>query len=248
MDEEALIAAVLRVRVSAPESSAAQVKEALAAEGHGDLTLSQVKKACSKASKRNPRVAGADAPAQQEQVPSKVPTKSRREEKAEKAAEEALKSAERAMIVAQRSAHNAGGAPPPMQSDDFIKWATGRALTGMLDARMNEVANEQRLEADIATIEWIRLATGAGVLEVTETQLEEAMAYLEKLRKVRASRALDEAIKEFYSAQQAQLKQVEASEKSAVVASADPALERASLDRAILAANQPSGEAIDDVD
>lgn len=244
MDEEALIAAVLRVRVSAPESSAAQVKEALAAEGHGDLTLSQVKKACSKASKRNPRVAGADAPAQQEQVP----TKSRREEKAEKAAEEALKSAERAMIVAQRRAHNAGGAPPPMQSDDFIKWATGRALTGMLDARMNEVANEQRLEADIATIEWIRLATGAGVLEVTETQLEEAMAYLEKLRKVRASRALDEAIKEFYSAQQAQLKQVEAAEKSAVVASADPALERASLDRAILAANQPSGEAIDDVD
>ncbi len=244
MDEEALIAAVLRVRVSAPESSAAQVKEALAAEGHGDLTLSQVKKACSKASKRNPRVAGADAPAQQEQVP----TKSRREEKAEKAAEEALKSAERAMIVAQRRAHNAGGAPPPMQSDDFIKWATGRALTGMFDARMNEVANEQRLEADIATIEWIRLATGAGVLEVTETQLEEAMAYLEKLRKVRASRALDEAIKEFYSTQQAQLKQVEAAEKSAVVASADPALERASLDRAILAANQPSGEAIDDVD
>ena len=51
MDEEALINAVLRIRLNG--ESVAQVAALLEQEGTS-VTLSQVKKACSKASKRSP--------------------------------------------------------------------------------------------------------------------------------------------------------------------------------------------------
>jgi len=58
--EEALIEAVLRVRASGRAETAAQVLALLQAE-NAELTLSQVKKACSKAVKRQPKVASTEA-------------------------------------------------------------------------------------------------------------------------------------------------------------------------------------------
>ena len=93
MDEEQLIEAVLRVRGD-QEQTAAQVFALLQAE-QPQLTLPQVKKACSKAAKRQPKVAE-PAP------PSAAAVSGAKAAKQAKQAVDAMKAAETGMMAAQR--------------------------------------------------------------------------------------------------------------------------------------------------
>jgi hypothetical protein len=190
MDEEALIAAVLRIRaVSAEPLSVAQVHAALVAEG-ADVEMGPVKKAASKATKRA-AVAGAGAGAgaggagappavQPEALSTQKP--SNKELKAARAAAESLKVAESCMMKAQKRLQNrhllnASGGEELDQA--AVARAVSRAISGALDA--GETVSRERFEADVATLQYI-LHAGAPVALADEqrkaatTQLEMLMA------------------------------------------------------------------------
>ena len=100
MDEEQLITAVLRIKLDGSASTASEVHAALIAEGHKDLTLSQVKKAASKATKRQ-----GDVPKPQEPVATGEATAasaSKKEQKAKAQAESIMKAAETHMMEMNR--------------------------------------------------------------------------------------------------------------------------------------------------
>ena len=173
-DEEALILAVLRVRTELAAHSASEAFQALESEFDG-LTLSQVKKACSKASKRSKAVPTAtkEPPAAAEPAePSK--RKAKEAARQEQAAAAELKAAESEMMDAQRRlrAAKSGGditAEVTISGtiEDFIQQATARAIAGKLEPGDDAVLKE-RIEADITALEWVRLASAAGALRLTE--------------------------------------------------------------------------------
>ncbi len=177
MDEEQLIEAVIRVRSELAASSPAEALKALEGEFDG-LTLSQVKKACSKASKRTGKAAPAAATKESPAAEPAEPVRSKRKEKAaarqEQAAAAELKSAESEMMEAQRRlrAAKSGDAMTAEVTisgtvEDFIQQATARAIAGKLEPG-DEAVLKERIEADITALEWVKLASAAGALRLTE--------------------------------------------------------------------------------
>jgi len=175
MDEEALIEAVLRVKLGGASMTAAQVHGILEGEGNV-VTLSQVKKAASKAAKRvgeQPVVAPAVAPAASEPTAAKQAKLAKQAAAQEKAKAAEIKSAENTMMEAHRKLRGAKTGDPSApvtitgSAEDFVQQVTTRAITGILeegDARFLK----ERIEADIATLEWIKLASASGALKLTE--------------------------------------------------------------------------------
>ena len=133
MDEEALIASVLRLRLNG--ESVAQVAALLEQEGTS-VPLSQVKKACSKAAKRCPAAAAA-APAAAPSAPNGA-TNEKKEAKRAKAAAAMIKSAESAMLDSQRRLKLAkdpdeiNAQVPRHQMEGFIQRQTKLAVAGIL--------------------------------------------------------------------------------------------------------------------
>lgn len=142
--EEALIQAVLRLRVEAPDLTAAAAFAALEVEGM-KVTKGDVKKACSKATKRAPPPK--EKPASTEpQVPV---ASSAKQAKLAKAAAAELKAVETAMMQEQkrlreRWVDDGQGRAPPTESKAFIQFATGRALSGARDE--DEALSKERME------------------------------------------------------------------------------------------------------
>ena len=55
--------------------------------------------------------------------------------------------------MAPRRVSDGVGGAPPTDSKAFIQYVTGRALSGAIDE--GETLSQERLEADVATLEWM---------------------------------------------------------------------------------------------
>ena len=207
MEEEQLIAAVSRVKLASEATlTAAEVHKVLASEGL-DVSLSQVKKAASKAAKNKLDVPVA-APAATAAPPA--PNSAKQAEKKAKAAREALKATEAAMMEQQKALRNrwlaeGHGSVPPYEGAAFVQYVTSRALAGALSD--GEELTRERVEADVATLEWMLLAHAEGQLPLPDDASEGAASQLERLRSVRGggNRQL-EAAKAFYVVSPASLR------------------------------------------
>jgi len=175
MDEEQLIEAVLRVKLTGVDSTPTALHAALVAEGH-EVELSQVKKAASKATKRAARAGTLEsAPAPAPPAASRAPTanESKKQAKQEKQAAAELKAAQAAMMEAQRKlrAVKSGGADMAVTikgtAEEFVQKITAKALSAVLEDD-DEKHLKERMEADIAALEWVRLASTSGALSLTE--------------------------------------------------------------------------------
>jgi len=183
MDEEALIAAVIRIRAGSEPLTNSQVHAALTADGF-EVDLSAVKKAASKAAKRTGSTVALPAPA-----PAAEPSKpSNKELKAAKSAAESLKAAESAMARAVRrlqnrhllssaSASGQGGEP---LDEAAIDAAVARAISGALDE--GQSVSRERFEADVATLQWV-LHPGCP----RATPMEQAVAAAAQLKMLMAN-------------------------------------------------------------
>jgi len=170
MDGEELIAAVSRVRKAGQADSAADVFAVLESEGLG-VTLSAVKKATSKAVKRERSQPAAAAPPPAAAAPVQS---EKAKAKAEKAKAAEIKSAENAMMDAHRLLRQAKAGGDISQAatiqgtvEEFIQRAAARACSGVLEHGDKAVLWE-RIEADVATLEWIRLTSAAGAISFKE--------------------------------------------------------------------------------
>ena len=143
--------------------------------------MGQVKKANSKAVKRAggsivPTAVKEEA-AKAAAAPPPVPVPVPSEKKAAKQAKQAgleLKSAENEMMDAQRrlrAAKTGGDMFGAVQVDgsveDFVQRITAKAMSAVLEPG-DEKHLKERVEADIAALEWVKLAQKAGVLKLTE--------------------------------------------------------------------------------
>lgn len=172
--DEELIEAVIRVRLSGAAESAAQVHAALEGEGLA-VTLPAVKKACSKAAKRTGSTGAPAAPAAP--ASSEEPPTSKKKEKAAakqiSSAQAMMKAAEQSMMDCQRKLRLAkagakhGEVTISGTMEEFMQYCTMKAITGSL-APGDAGHLRERIDADIATLEWIKLATAAGQLTLTE--------------------------------------------------------------------------------
>jgi hypothetical protein len=200
MDESALIDAVLRLRTTDQLETAAQVHEALIKEGH-DVTISQVKKASSKAMKKasanGEKAAEPLQAATKEEAKRGVGAVSKKEEKAAKAAVAAMKSAEAHMMMTCRKLRMALGedeyAAAIATSDRgerFIQQVTTRALEAKLRAEEANTIHE-RVEADLAVLEWALLAVKAKTLTLPPEALETAATQVERLKGVRGATTIE---------------------------------------------------------
>ena len=178
VDEETLIAAILRVRVSQPNLTAAETHAVLAAEPEfAEVALPAVKKAAGKATKRAAKeAAAAPAAAKKSNVLTAPPVVSEaKQAKQAKAAGLELSSAQSAMMDTQRvlRAAKSGGdkhamaVTIDMPIEQFIQQISTKAMSGVLDAGEERFLKE-RVEADIAALEWVKLAQKAGALQLTE--------------------------------------------------------------------------------
>jgi len=172
MDEEQLIQAVMRVKLAGAETTAA-VHEALVAEGIS-VELSQVKKAASKATKRAAKAdAASEASKPAAPAATESATSSKKQAKQEKQKAEELKAAQAAMMEAQRKlrAIKSGGVEQAVTitgtAEDFVQRCTAKALAGVLEEGDDKHLKE-RIEADIAALDWVRLASASGALSLTE--------------------------------------------------------------------------------
>ena len=171
MDEEALIAAVIRVRLEGETPK--QVHEKLVGEGL-ECSAGDVKKACSKASKRGETGIVVAQPPAAEAAP---PVESKRAAKMAAAKEQQklseIKAAEQAMMEAQRllKAKKTGDPNAAITIDGtaeaFIQRVTARALSAALEPGDKEFLKE-RIDADIAALEWVKLSAAAGALKLSE--------------------------------------------------------------------------------
>ena len=175
MDEEALIAAVVRVRLEGETFKS--VHEKLVAEGL-KCEASEVKKACNKASKRGHtgivEVAtdgAAEAAPAAEAVQSKRAAKAAKNAGDQKLAE--LKAAEQHMMETQRLLKGKKTGDPNAAitidgtAEAFIQRCTAKALSAGLEPGDQNFLKE-RIDADIAALEWVRMASAAGALKLTE--------------------------------------------------------------------------------
>ena len=272
MDEEALIEAVLALRRDGKADSAAQALAALQADGkHADLTLSQVKKACSKATKRQPK--SVEAPPSENTAPDTNTAGGAKQAKQAKAAVSAMKAAETAMMRAQRLlrlkkaeddvfAEEARFSAIVGESDRgeaFIQQCSGRALAASLEDGDAECL-EQRVEADLATLEWMLLAETAGTLVLPDDARGSTRAQVARLKAVRGAKDRAATLACFVNGDEVTAKEAPPVPDGPVtgdylqsVAVDDRASSAASLDRAIAAAGGLSigatGEdPMDDVD
>lgn len=175
-DEDALIEAVIRVRLSG--ESVADVHAKLSKE-FPSATMGEVKKACSKASKRTGGALPAAAPATSEtetKTVTKTEAQTKKEAKKAKMAADALKAAQSAMLDTQRKLKLAKNPDemaaqiPAHAMEAHMERATKLAVSGTLgpgDANVLKV----RVEADIAMLEWLRLANDAGEFKFTEDMI-----------------------------------------------------------------------------
>tara|TARA_B110001452_G_scaffold34290_1_gene26455 strand:- start:4656 stop:5405 length:750 start_codon:yes stop_codon:yes gene_type:complete len=175
-DEDALIEAVIRVRLAG--ESVADVHAKLSSEFPA-ATTGEVKKACSKATKRTGGVLPAAAPATSETAATtetKTEAQTKKEAKKAKMAADALKAAQSAMLDSQRKLKLAkdpdtiAAQIPAAQMDAFMQRATKLAVSGTLGPGDANVINV-RVEADIAMLEWLRLANDAGEFKFTEDMI-----------------------------------------------------------------------------
>ena len=189
-----MIEAVLRVRLTGAET-AAQVHAALEGEGL-EVTMSQVKKASSKATKR---LGEQPAPAVIEPAKPSAAKEAKLAKQAasqEKAKNAELKSAENAMMEAHRKLRGLKSGDPSAPitvegtAESFAQQVTKRAITGVLEPGDTDFLKE-RIEADIATLEWIKLASAAGALTLTEDVVAlGGELQLERLKDVRGAKDL----------------------------------------------------------
>lgn len=187
--DEDLIAAVQRVRATTGATTAAAVHQTLVAEGH-DVSLSQVKKASSKAMKRQ-----ADAPVAEpvRSEPVSTATISKKEAKAANRNQSIMKAAETHMMEANRTLRLALGddeysaaIATSDRGEKFISRVTQRALEAKLSPA-ESLCPQQRLAADLATLEWMLLAEKGGNLTLPEDARASAVAQIERLKRVRES-------------------------------------------------------------
>lgn len=196
MDDEALIAAVLALRRDSKAETAVQAFAALQVGGeNAELTLSQVKRACSKATKRHPKTAEAS-----ENAAPETNSGSAKQAKQQKQTVSAMKAAETAMMRAQRllrlkKAEDDVFAEETrfsaiMGSDRgeaFIQQSSGRALSAQLEDG-DATCLEQRVEADLATLEWMLLAEAAGTLVLPDDARTSARGQAARLKAVRGAK------------------------------------------------------------
>jgi len=193
MDEEALIVSVLRLRLNG--ESVAQVAALLEQEGTS-VPLSQVKRACSKAAKRTP-AAPAAVPAAAPPAPDGASTEKKEAKKA-KAVAAMMKSAESAMLETQRQLKLAkdpdeiNAQVPRHAMEGFIQRQTKLAIGGILGPGDAAVLRE-RIEADIAMLEWLKLAAAGGELAFKEDVMAlGGELQLQRLKEKRGARNLTE--------------------------------------------------------
>ena len=177
VSEEDLIDSVARIKLASADAlTAKQVHEALTSEGVV-VDFSAVKKAASKAAKRTP---AALPPAPVQALPE-APAQSKSELKKANAKVEALKAAEVAMFTALKALHEERWmvALHGEQRDTkaFIDSAAAGAISGALAA--GEPVGKERVDADVATLQYILLA--GSPFELAEEERKMAEAQLEKL-------------------------------------------------------------------
>jgi len=192
LSEDELIEAVIRVREALGAVSASAVHAALTEQGV-KVTLPAVKKAASKATKRvgAPATKAESDPVAAPPAPSAA--KLCKQEKAEKAKLKAdaaaLKAAENEMMEAQRKLRAAKSGSEAITisgtAEEFIQKVTAVALAATLeedDARFLK----ERVEADIAALEWVKLASASGALRLSEDVVALGMELqLTRLKEVR---------------------------------------------------------------
>jgi len=175
MEEEQLIEHILRVKSDGKASTNTEVHAALQAEGLA-VELKDIKKAASKAAKRGVLPAPtAAAPAPAAEVPAPVSAKAaKKAAMQEKNAAAELKAQEAIMMETQRrlrTAKSGGGLSEKVHiegtMEHFIQQITTRAISGSLEKGDESVLRE-RIEADIAAIEWVKLAQKQGALSFKE--------------------------------------------------------------------------------
>ena len=204
LSESELVDAVLRIRLAdAAKDTAAKVFEVLVAEGHGDLTMSQVKKASSKAMKQNapqPSVpATAPAPKATDDK-SAAPPRSKKEEKAAKAAAGAMKAAEAHMMDMCRNLRIAEGeeesdavVATADRGERFIQTVVARALEAKLLLNPATKASiKERVDADLSVLEWAIMAEKAGTLTLPTEARGSALLQIERLKNVRGAKTLSQ--------------------------------------------------------
>lgn len=195
IDEEALIARIISCRADLDVSTPAECLKVLEGEFDG-LTLSQVKKASSKATKRSGGVVAKEeaqpAAAAAAAKPSKRQEKELAKAEAAKAAE--LKSAEATMMEMQRRLRAAKSGDVAAQvtiqgtAEAFIQGVTTRAIAGTLEPEDQPFLKE-RIEADITALEWVKLAQAAGALSLKEDVLALGVeVQLARLKEVRGAK------------------------------------------------------------
>lgn len=205
-DEEALINAVLRVRVTQPNLTAAETHAVLSAEPEfAEVPLPAVKKAAGKATKRAAKEAAAAPPAAKkaDAAPAPPPVlSSAKQAKQQKAQATELSSAQSGMMDAQRrlrAAKSGGDAAAMavtvnMPIEQFIQQISTKAMAGLLDPGEERFLKE-RVEADIAALEWVKLAQKAGALQLTEDIIAVGSEIqLTRLKEVRGCRDLPAAL------------------------------------------------------
>ena len=191
MDEATLIAHVVRLR-AATEMTAKEVHAALTAEG-ATCTFGEVKKACSKASKQGltsmePVMAPTAAA-----VPSE-----KQAAKAAKAATSTMKAAESHMMDTCRRLRLAMGddeysaaVATSDRGEKFIQSVCATALEAKLPVEQQKAIKE-RVDADLATLEWMLLAEAAGTLNLPEDARKTAATQGARLKELRGASTVAE--------------------------------------------------------
>lgn len=242
IDEEALIAAVIRVRADLGIQTAAECFTALEDE-FANLTMSLCKKACTKATKRTAGQQAAAAPAPAAAAPAKSSKKAEKEQKrAEQQLAAEVKAAEATMMEMQRRLRAAklGDAAAAVtineSAEAFIQKATQKAIAGILDEDDAPVLKE-RIEADITALEWVKLAQASGALSLKEDVLALGVEVrLEQLKEVRGAKDVT-AVRSLY---------MDAKPTRPAAAAVDA---NAELDARVKAASlQPTAGALDEMD
>eukprot|EP00322_Chrysochromulina_rotalis_P002407 CAMPEP_0115852980 /NCGR_PEP_ID=MMETSP0287-20121206/13272_1 /TAXON_ID=412157 /ORGANISM="Chrysochromulina rotalis, Strain UIO044" /LENGTH=295 /DNA_ID=CAMNT_0003307051 /DNA_START=12 /DNA_END=899 /DNA_ORIENTATION=+ len=176
LSEDALIESVIRIKAaSSMPLTAKEVFDTLVAEG-AQVELSQVKKAASKAAKRTTTL-----PEARVLVPTASAGPSKAEAKKAQAQADALKAGEVAMFSALRELHQERWMVAlhgeSKDTKSFIDHAVASAISGALTE--DEGVSKERVEADVATLQYVLLP--GSPFELPDTERDMARTQLEKL-------------------------------------------------------------------
>jgi hypothetical protein len=159
------------------------------------ITLSEVKKACSKAAKllaqaAVPAAALAAAQIQTQPSESKLAKACRAAQSAVKQAESAMMHAQRELRLAKDGDEFTAHIATANRGGDFIQGCSERAISGALET-LGEAASgilERRLEADYCTLEWMLLSNTAGTMPLPEEVRTAATQRRDLLKTLRGSK------------------------------------------------------------